>query len=140
MFFVAILGSYVILRGGSRELLAEHAKAMNKWAAGFNTLVLIFSSLTMGLAVDASQKRQKRRLVQCLAATLACAFTFMGVKAYEYHAKWVHETIVAHEGDAGSASAAGYVYDGHVHHEPNGGLLLTGYPGPRAEICDAAIR
>jgi cytochrome c oxidase subunit 3 len=139
MFFVAILGSYVILRGGSHDLFAEHAKALNKWAAGTNTLVLIFSSLTMALAVDAAQKRQQRRMVKCLALTLACAFGFMGIKAYEYHAKWVHETVVAHEGDAGSASSAVYVYDGHVHHEPNGDLLLTGYRAPLEQFADAKI-
>ena len=94
MFFVAILGSYIILRGGSHDLFAQHAMALSKPAAAINTLVLIFSSLTMALSVDAAQKGNKKRMVQCLGLTLLCAFTFMGVKAYEYNDKAHHRTIV----------------------------------------------
>src|ERR1700761_3020320 len=61
MFFVAILGSYIILRGGSHDLFADHALALSKPAAATNTVVLIFSSLTMALSVDAAQKKQAKR-------------------------------------------------------------------------------
>lgn len=95
MFFVGILGTYIIYRSGSPELFARHGATLSKAWAGFNTLVLIFSSLTMALAVDAAQKGDRKRLAGALAVTLACALTFMGVKAIEYTDKAHHHTIVA---------------------------------------------
>ena len=126
MFFAAILGSYVILRGGSHELFAEHALALSKVAAGINTLVLIFSSLTMALAVDSAQKNLPKKMAKCLALTLLCAIAFMGIKAYEYGSKAYHLTIVAHDSSAGV-----FVYDGHVKHEKaDGEITLKGYRIP----------
>src|SRR5690348_7623642 len=62
MFFVAILGSYIVLRSGSPHLFSEHAAALSKPLAALNTIVLIFSSLTMALAVEASQKGNARKV------------------------------------------------------------------------------
>src|SRR3954468_11421869 len=66
MFFIGILGSYIILRSGSPHLFAEHAAVLSKIAAGVNTLVLIFSSFTMALSVDAAQRGDRGRLTVCL--------------------------------------------------------------------------
>lgn len=95
MFFVGILGTYIIYRSGAPELFARHGETLSKGWAGFNTLVLIFSSLTMALAVDASQRGDRKRLAAALAVTVLCALTFMGVKAIEYSDKFHHHTIVA---------------------------------------------
>ena len=107
MFFIGLLATYIIFRSGSPKIFAEHAAALSKTLAGINTLVLIFSSLTMALAVDAAQKGNRKRTIICLAITIACAFGFMGIKYKEYKDKFTHHTIVAKEGDAL------YVYDGH---------------------------
>src|SRR5260370_3185873 len=56
MFFIAILGSYIILRSGSHEMFAKFALVLSKPLAAVNTVVLILSSLTMALSVDAAQK------------------------------------------------------------------------------------
>jgi cytochrome c oxidase subunit 3 len=110
MFFIGILGTYIIFRSGSPGIFAEHALALSKPLAGVNTLVLIFSSLTMALAVDAAQKGNRNRTVLMLALTLLCAFGFMGIKYVEYSAKFTHHTIVAKD----PADKKVYVYDGHV--------------------------
>lgn len=99
MFFVAILGSYVVIRAGSSGLFEKHAAVLSKAWAGTNTLVLIFSSLTMALAVDAAQKGNSRRVAKCLAITLLCALAFLGIKTIEYGDKAHHATIVAHLDD-----------------------------------------
>jgi cytochrome c oxidase subunit 3 len=127
MFFIAILGSYIILRSGSPTLFAKHAEALSKSLAGVNTLVLIFSSLTMALAVDASQKGNKGRTSLMLTLTFLCACGFMVIKAIEYTDKFHHHTLVAAESQAGPV----YIYDGHVHHsdDPNV-LVLEGYRTP----------
>jgi cytochrome c oxidase subunit III len=54
---------------------------------GLNTVVLISSSFTMALAVRAAQLGDRRQLMALLGATLALAFVFLGVKAFEYHHK-----------------------------------------------------
>jgi cytochrome c oxidase subunit 3 len=135
MFFAAILGSYIIFRGGSHDLFADHAMALSKLAAFINTLVLIFSSLTMALSVDAAQKGKIPRMAWCLALTLLCAATFMGIKAYEYNDKAHHRTIVARDSSAGM-----FVYDGHVHHEEaNGDITLEGYRAPLEQFAAGKI-
>ena len=100
MFFIAILGSYIILRSGSSHLFANFAATLSKLLAGINTLVLIFSSLTMALAVDASQKGDRPKLFKCLLATFLCAVTFMVIKGFEYNDKFHHYTMVVKEDGA----------------------------------------
>ena len=58
MFFIGILGTYIIFRSGAPEMFSRHGETLSKWLAGLNTLVLIFSSLTMALAVHAAQVGQ----------------------------------------------------------------------------------
>ena len=131
MFFIGILGTYIILRSGAPHLFAEHAAVLSKIAAGANTLVLIFSSLTMALAVDAAQKGDRGRVTLMLALTLACAAGFMGIKYYEYTDKLGrpfthyegHQTLIATD----AATKATYVYDGHVHAHGEGEVEVTGY-------------
>src|SRR2546423_10268974 len=97
MFFIGILATYIIFRSGSPKVFAEHAQQLNKSLAGINTLVLILSSLTMALAVDAAQKGMRNRAVGCLLLTLLCASGFMTIKYIEYRDKLTHHTIVATE-------------------------------------------
>ena len=94
MFFIGILGSYIVLRSGSSLLFAQHAEALSKKLAGLNTLVLIFSSLTMALSVDAAQKGNRKRVIGCLFLTFLCAAGFMVIKGIEYTDKAHHRTIV----------------------------------------------
>lgn len=134
MFFVAILGSYIIYRTDSLQLFAKNAEVLNKWLAATNTVVLIFSSLTMALAVDASQKKNAKRTAKFLAITIACAFGFLVIKYFEYSSKFHHLTfqVARHiaipspataptSAPAADASTTAKelwtltVYDGHVH-------------------------
>jgi cytochrome c oxidase subunit 3 len=130
MFFIAILGTYIVLRAGSPHLFSEHAAALSKSLAGTNTLVLIFSSLTMALSVDAAQKGERSKLILLLSLTLLCAFGFMGIKAVEYQSKvqifpgmhGEHHTIVAR--DEKDASKY-WCYDGHCKTEDARTITLT---------------
>ena len=99
MFFVAILGTYVILRAGSPDLFARHSAALSKTLAGINTVVLLFSSFTMARAVDAARKNDSRGVTKFLALTILCALTFLGIKTREYMDKAAHHTIVARGDD-----------------------------------------
>jgi cytochrome c oxidase subunit III len=129
MFFIGVLGTYIILRSGEPQIFAEHALALSKPWAALNTLVLIFSSLTMALAVDAAQKANRSRVVLMLALTLLCAFGFMVIKTIEYTGKFTHYTAVAKD----PADKKVYIYDGHGHYEGDGTLVLHGVRAPVPE-------
>jgi cytochrome c oxidase subunit 3 len=129
MFFIGILGSYIIYRSGAPTLFAEHAESLSKPLAAFNTLVLIFSSLTIALGVDAAQKGDRKRTATCLGITLACALTFMVVKGIEYTSKFTHVTLVAVEK---TGAKQGYVFDGHWHDNHTGRREFVGYRAPLA--------
>src|SRR6185436_9954622 len=77
MFFIGLLGTYIVLRSGNPQQFEQQGAMLNKALAGINTLVLIGSSLTMALSVDAAQKGQRGRLSVFLGITLLCAFGFM---------------------------------------------------------------
>ena len=135
MFFIGILGTYIILRSGNPEMFAAHALVLSKGWAGVNTLVLILSSLTVALAVDAAQKGNTRRTAAMLGATLVCAAGFLVIKYIEYSDKlgtpwghnYGHQTLVHTEG------GQSFVYDGHVHPKGSDQIVVEGYriPAPK---------
>jgi len=120
MFFIGILGSYIILRSGEPALFAEHGLVLSKPWAALNTLVLIGSSLTMALAVDAAQKNNRKRLTLMLGITLLCAFGFMVIKTIEYTDKAFHYSVVAKD----PTDKKIYVYDGHGHYDKDGNMEI----------------
>src|SRR5581483_4805057 len=72
------------------------ASASNKtdlWIGAANTTVLIGSSLTMALAVHFAAVGKRMLLVLFLILTLLLGSVFLGVKAYEYHDKWVKHEV-----------------------------------------------
>jgi cytochrome c oxidase subunit 3 len=58
------------------------------WAGTLNTAVLITSSLTMALAVNAAQTGNRRLLMLLLAVTMLFGCVFLGVKAFEYYTEF----------------------------------------------------
>jgi len=55
-----------------------------------NTIVLLTSSLTMALAIQALQRRDKTQSILLMGVTLLFACTFLVVKAFEWNAKFHH--------------------------------------------------
>jgi cytochrome c oxidase subunit 3 len=122
MFFIAILGTYIVLRSGSPDLFSRHAAILSKVLAGINTIVLILSSVTMYIAVDAAHKGLRNRTIVGLLITFLCACAFMGIKAKEYSDKFNHATVVARF----SQGEPLQVIDGHLH-EHAGKRTIVGY-------------
>jgi cytochrome c oxidase subunit 3 len=58
-----------------------------------NTFVLLFSSLSMAMAVHAAQERKQKQMLIMMAVTWILGATFLGVKAVEWTADY-HEGIV----------------------------------------------
>ncbi len=90
LLFGGLFCAYAVYRHNHPEIFTYAHQFLDKSLGGFNTIVLIVSSLTMAMAVRAAQLGQRRLLTTCLALTLACAFLFLGVKFVEYEHKWKH--------------------------------------------------
>ena len=56
-------------------------------------MVLLLSSLTVVLAVNAAQRGKRKLLVFYLIATIVLGLAFLGVKAVEYHDKFVEHHV-----------------------------------------------
>lgn len=93
MFFGGMFGAYSVYRSLYPEAFASTSRFMNVTLGAINTAVLITSSLTMALAVRSAQLGSKRALILFLVLTLLLGGVFLGVKAVEYHEKWVEHHI-----------------------------------------------
>ena len=124
MFFIGVLGTYIVLRSGAAPLFSKHAEALNRLEGGINTVVLIFSSVTMYIAVESAQKMQRGRTIACLLATIVCAS-----RSWESSTMNTRRNSRTTRSSREDAKAPLYVYDGHVHHEGDK-RILVGYRTP----------
>jgi len=88
MFFGGLLMAYLLYRVWYPEAWSEGSLELSIALGGFNTVVLIASSLTMALAVRSAQTGAQRATVRWLLVTMALGLTFLVVKFFEYKDKW----------------------------------------------------
>ncbi len=88
LFFSGLFVAYAVYRARHPEVFHDAHQYLDRTLGAVNTIVLLFSSLTMAWGVRCAQLTQRRGLVVCLITTLACASFFLGVKAIEYSHKW----------------------------------------------------
>jgi len=93
MFFGGLFLGYTIYRWKFADGFAAASHHLDVNLGTFNTVVLIGSSLTMAMAVHAAQVGRRRALVTFLLLTIVLGAVFLGVKAYEYHHKYVENLI-----------------------------------------------
>ena len=99
MFFGGLFLAYFVYRQAYPAAFASASNKTNLLIGAANTTVLICSSLTMALAVHSAALGKKNLIVLFLILTLLLGGTFLGVKAYEYHDKWVHHEVPGHNFD-----------------------------------------
>lgn len=90
MFFAALLGSYIVLRFGAAIWPKPHHVHLSEPIGAFNTFVLICSSVTVVLALEAAKSNKTQLAKIWMLATLLLGALFLGVKGYEYQAKFSH--------------------------------------------------
>jgi len=93
LFFGGLFTGYTVYRSYYPDAYIAGSHLLDIRLGGFNTVVLIASSLTMALAVNAAQNSKRRPLVGYLVATLALGCVFLGVKVIEYSEKFQHHLI-----------------------------------------------
>jgi heme/copper-type cytochrome/quinol oxidase subunit 3 len=96
MFFAGLIGTYIVLRFGAPTWPKPGAVHLSEPIGAFNTFVLIVSSLTIVLAIEYARRNKPTQARQALAATLLFGCVFLGVKAYEYSAKFSHGIYPQH--------------------------------------------
>jgi len=93
MFFGGMFCAYLIYRLWYYPEFAAGSRSLNTWLGTVNTAVLICSSLTVALGVRAAQMGKRRLLVVLLLLTLVFGLGFLGIKAVEWHDKFVEHHV-----------------------------------------------
>ncbi|MBI3245860.1 MAG: cytochrome c oxidase subunit 3 family protein [Deltaproteobacteria bacterium] len=93
LFFGGLFMSYTVYRSYYPNAFIEGSHHLDILLGGFNTVVLIASSLTMAMAVHSAQNSRRAKLVFFLLATLFLGSVFLGVKVVEYSEKFHHHLI-----------------------------------------------
>jgi cytochrome c oxidase subunit 3 len=94
MFFTAFIGTYIVLRLGSKGWPTDpEVTHIRIWAGGVNTFVLITSSVFVVLAHEAMHQGKFKVATNWVIATTALAFVFLGIKSYEYYGKYDHDIL-----------------------------------------------
>jgi len=109
LFFGGLFASVVIYRHAYGAAFAAASRHLYLWIGAVNTAVLLASSLTMALAVDAAARGLPRRCRRWLWATAGGGAAFLALKAYEYRCDWSDALVPVLRFDAGrfaSGSAA----------------------------------
>jgi len=93
MFFGGLFMAYILYRSMYPDAWLAGSHELNEMLGGINTVVLIFSSLTMALAVRAAQVGSWMGQVVNLILTIIFGTIFLVVKYFEYAAKFEHHLV-----------------------------------------------
>ena len=93
LFFGGLFTAYTIYRMKYPAAFQEGSLTLSLYLGGFNTAVLIGSSLTMALAVHSAQLGRRNALILFLTLTLVLGSIFLGVKVVEYADKFHHHHV-----------------------------------------------
>jgi len=106
LFFGGLFVAYIIYRYNRPEVFTDAHHHLDTLLGGLNTIVLLFSSLTMAWGVRAAQMGDNKTTAISVLITMVCAALFLGVKAVEYSHKW----------DLGLLPGDYFSYDPHAEH------------------------
>jgi len=93
LFFGGLFCAYSIYRAWYPEAFAAASHSLDITLGAVNTAALITSSLTMALAVHASQTGNRKLLMIFLVATMLLGMVFLGIKAVEYAEKFTEHHV-----------------------------------------------
>lgn len=99
LFFGGMFMTYTINRSAFSAAFGVGSNTLDIYLGGFNTVVLILSSLTMAMAVWASHVGRRQLITLFLILTLGLGCVFLGVKVVEYKQKFDHHLIPGHNFD-----------------------------------------
>ncbi len=89
LFFGVLFFAYLVMRMRYPDGFAAASRHTDMLLGTLNTAVLLTSSLTMALAVEAARIGRARLVARMLSVTLALGVVFLAIKGAEYHAEFV---------------------------------------------------
>jgi cytochrome c oxidase subunit 3 len=91
MFFAALIGVYIVLRFGAPAWPIPSEVHLSEPIGALNTFILICSSVTVVLALEAAKNDDVHRAKMWIWLTFLLGAAFLGIKAfYEYPQKFAH--------------------------------------------------
>jgi cytochrome c oxidase subunit 3 len=90
MFFAGLIGTYIVLRFGAPTWPLPREVHLSEPIGAFNTFVLICSSVSIVLALESARANKTGAAKGWVLITLLLGSVFLGVKMYEYNAKFSH--------------------------------------------------
>jgi cytochrome c oxidase subunit 3 len=90
LLFGGLFAAYAIFRAKYLDMFHEQHKELDVTLGALNTVILIFSSLTMAMGVTAIQRGKQKFLTICLLITILCGIAFGVNKYFEYGHKFEH--------------------------------------------------
>jgi cytochrome c oxidase subunit 3 len=90
MFFAGLIGTYIVLRFGAPTWPLPREVHLSEPIGAFNTFVLICSSVTVVLAFESAKANKAGAAKMFTLLTFCLGCVFLGVKGYEYSAKFAH--------------------------------------------------
>ncbi len=88
LIFSGMFVCALVLRVMYPHSVANTAKHLQYWIGATNTGVLILSSFTMSVAIEASRLGERRTVLNSMLATASLGSVFVCLKAYEYYLDW----------------------------------------------------
>jgi cytochrome c oxidase subunit 3 len=103
LLFGGLFVGFALQQASHPEAFLAAHHHLDKSLGALNTVVLLFSSFTMVMAVHSAATNKQKALIRYLLVTLICAGIFLVVKAFEYHHKWDEGLLpgkfYSHKGD-----------------------------------------
>lgn len=90
MFFAALIGVFIVIRFGALVWPATHEVHLSEPIGAINTFVLLMSSVSVVLSLEYARNNHSQMAKIWLAVTFVLGSIFLGIKAYEYTAKFQH--------------------------------------------------
>lgn len=90
MFFAGLIGTFIVLRFGAIAWPSTHDVHLAEIWGATNTFVLICSSVTVVLTLEAAKKNDAKGAKGWMLLTFLLGLVFLGIKMYEYNAKFSH--------------------------------------------------
>jgi cytochrome c oxidase subunit III len=92
MFFAALIGTYIVIRFGAPTGTWPTPEAVHlvEWIGALNTFVLICSSVTIVLSLEACKANETGKAKGWFFLTFILGSVFLGIKGWEYYSKFDH--------------------------------------------------
>jgi len=109
MFFGALFLTFTLYRWSYQVDFYKAHLHLDRLMGGINTMVLLFSSFAVVMAVQGAQKHNRKQVLQWLTITQLCAVAFLVIKYFEYGNKFADNLY----------PGAGFTQKPEVLHEAN---------------------